>query len=257
MIPKTIHYCWFGGNPKSRLIRRCIKSWHKYCPGYTIIEWNESNFDITCSEYVRKAYEQKKWAFVADYARFWVLNQYGGVYLDTDVQLLRPIDTLLEQGKFAGFANEKIVATGLIMAAEKEDWLCRRVLRSYEGEQFVWNDDPSKMFAIGRRVTNILVEEGLKLDGSEQTIRDYTIYPKYYFNSTDGDLYRRPDERAYSVHHYAATWFTGKKRFKNTLRRLIGHRALEKYHAIRSVFKNRVLKKIRKTKWENVGKREE
>lgn len=236
MIPKIIHYCWFGGNEKSPLIKRCIESWKKFCPDYEIKEWNESNFDVNCNAYVKKAYEMKKWAFVADYARFYVLYQYGGVYLDTDVQLVKNIDELRLKGKFAGFGNDEIVSTGLILATEKNDWLCKKVMDTYIGEEFVW-DDPSKILAIGRRVTRILIDSGLKPNGQMQTVQDYTIYPKYYFNPTDGDIRGKVDERAYSIHHYAATWFSPKDKLKNTLRRFVGHRNIERWQKVKALIK--------------------
>lgn len=236
MIPKIIHYCWFGGNEKSPLIKRCIESWKKFCPDYEIKEWNESNFDVNCNAYVKKAYEMKKWAFVADYARFYVLYQYGGVYLDTDVQLVKNIDELRLKGKFAGFGNDEIVNTGLILATEKNDWLCKKVMDTYIGEEFVW-DDPSKILAIGRRVTRILIDSGLKPNGQMQTVQDYTIYPKYYFNPTDGDIRGKVDERAYSIHHYAATWFSPKDKLKNTLRRFVGHRNIERWQKVKALIK--------------------
>lgn len=236
MIPKIIHYCWFGGNEKSPLIKRCIESWKKFCPDYEIKEWNESNFDVNCNAYVKKAYEMKKWAFVADYARFYVLYQYGGVYLDTDVQLVKNIDELRLKGKFAGFGNDEIVNTGLILATEKNDWLCKKVMDTYIGEEFVW-DDPSKILAIGRRVTRILIDSGLKPNGQMQTVQDYTIYPKYYFNPTDGDIRGKVDERAYSIHHYAATWFSPKDKLKNALRRFVGHRNIERWHKVKALIK--------------------
>lgn len=236
MIPKIIHYCWFGGNEKSPLIKRCIESWKIFCPDYEIKEWNESNFDVNCNAYVKKAYEMKKWAFVADYARFYVLYQYGGVYLDTDVQLVKNIDELRLKGKFAGFGNDEIVSTGLILATEKNDWLCKKVMDTYIEEEFVW-DDPSKILAIGRRVTRILIDSGLKPNGQMQMVQDYTIYPKYYFNPTDGDIRGKVDERAYSIHHYAATWFSPKDKFKNTLRRFVGHRNIERWHKVKALIK--------------------
>lgn len=236
MIPKIIHYCWFGENEKSPLIKRCIESWKIFCPDYEIKEWNESNFDVNCNAYVKKAYEMKKWAFVADYARFYVLYQYGGVYLDTDVQLVKNIDELRLKGKFAGFGNDEIVSTGLILATEKNDWLCKKVMDTYIGEEFVW-DDPSKILAIGRRVTRILIDSGLKPNGQMQMVQDYTIYPKYYFNPTDGDIRGKVDERAYSIHHYAATWFSPKDKFKNTLRRFVGHRNIERWHKVKALIK--------------------
>ncbi len=238
MIPKVIHYCWFGGNKKSSLIKKCIKSWHCVCPDYEIKEWNESNFDIDICPYVREAYENKKWAYVSDYARFYILNKYGGIYLDTDVELLKPLDHLISKGAFAGFSSDTIVATGLILACEKDNWLCNEVLATYINQHFV-NDDPSKILAIGRRVTSLLVKNGMKTDGTLQNINGITIYPKYYFNPTDGDIRVKPDERAYSIHHYAATWFPKGKRITNTARRFIGTKNMEKYYKIKSMFKDR------------------
>ncbi len=233
MIPKIIHYCWFGGNEKSKLIKRCIESWKKVCPDYEIIEWNESNFDIGICPYVKGAYDAKMWAYVSDYARFHILNQYGGIYLDTDVELLKPFDELLDNYAFAGFASDSVVATGLVFACEKDNWLCREVLSTYEGEEFI-NDSPEIILAIGRRVTSILVNHGLKTNGEKQNVDGIVIYPKYCFNPTDGDMRAEVDNRAYSIHHYAATWFSKRKRFLNTLRRFIGKKNMEKYYSLKS-----------------------
>lgn len=233
MIPKVIHYCWFGRGKKSRLIKKCIAGWKKICPDYKIMEWNEDNFDINICPYTKDAYEQKKWAYVSDYARFYILNKYGGIYLDTDVQLLKSPNNLIKKGAFAGFASDSIVATGLILACEKNNWLCKQVLDTYTNEHFV-NDDPDKILAIGRRVTALLVENGLILNGSEQCINGITIYPAYYFNPTNGDMNTKADERAYSIHHYAATWFPKEKRMLNTLRRFIGSSNMKKYYKIKA-----------------------
>lgn len=232
MIPKVIHYCWFGNGKKSALIKRCIKSWHKICPDYEIREWNESNFDINICPYVKQAYEQKKWAFVSDYARFYILKKYGGIYLDVDVELMKPLDPLLKNNAFAGFASDSIVATGLVFACEKDNQFAAEILKSYEGQNFI-NDDPSKILAIGRRVTQILNEHGLELNGKQQTIFGVTVYPVYYFNPTNGDIHAKVDPRAYSVHHYAATWFPKNKRILNTLRRFIGSANMERYYKIK------------------------
>ena len=115
MIPKIIHYCWFGGNPLPEDAKKYIESWRKYCPGYEIKEWNESNFDINCCDYVREAYEAKKWAFVSDYARFYILYQYGGLYFDTDVEMIRPLFSILQKGSFMGMEvnSPACVAPGL------------------------------------------------------------------------------------------------------------------------------------------------
>lgn len=118
MIPKKIHYCWFGGNPYPEDFLKYLESWKKYCPNYEIIEWNEKTFDINLNKYVKEAYECKKWAFVTDYVRLWAIYNYGGIYMDTDVEVLRPLDSFLECQAFSGFERENAVPTG-IMAGEK------------------------------------------------------------------------------------------------------------------------------------------
>lgn len=136
MIPKIIHYCWFGGNPKSNLIKQCIDSWKKYCPDYQIIEWNESNFNVNCNSYVKAAYEDKKWAFVSDYARLYVVYNCGGVYLDTDVLLHSKIDELLENKCWLASDDVRYVATGLGFGAEKGNWLIKTIMDAYEEYEY-------------------------------------------------------------------------------------------------------------------------
>lgn len=113
MIPKKIHYCWFGMGEKPELAKKCIQSWKKYCPDYEIIEWNEDNFDIDQYPYLRWCYDNKKWAFLSDFARLLVVYQNGGIYFDTDVELIKTPDELLGCNAFFGFENDKNIATGL------------------------------------------------------------------------------------------------------------------------------------------------
>ena len=121
MIPKKIHYCWFGGNPKPKLAEKCIKSWKKYCPDYELVEWNETTFDIDSAPlFVRQAFESKKWAFITDYVRLWAMYNYGGIYMDTDVEVVKPLDRFLSEKAFSGFESSNYVPTG-IMASEKDN----------------------------------------------------------------------------------------------------------------------------------------
>ncbi len=113
MIPKKIHYCWFGGNSLSSEVRECIASWRRFCPDYEIIEWNEKNFDVDCIRYTADAYRDRRWAYVTDYARLKIVYEQGGIYLDTDVELLRPLDPLLENKVYFGMQRAGEVATGL------------------------------------------------------------------------------------------------------------------------------------------------
>lgn len=206
-MEKTIHYCWFGRNEKPEKIKYCMESWSKLCPDFKIVEWNEDNFDIDVCKYVRQAYDAKKYAFVSDYARFYVLYKYGGVYLDTDVELIKDIRPLLTDN-FTGFERDDAVATGLIMSCEKGTEFCKAMLDSYGKDSFV-NDDGSLKcdYTVCNRVTDWLVNRGLKLDGSKQKVADFVIYPSEYFNPKGGDYGKdKITENTYSIHHYLATW---------------------------------------------------
>jgi len=132
MIPKKIHYCWFGRNPKPKLAEKCIASWKKYCPDYEIIEWNEDNFDINMNVYTRYCYENKKWAYLSDFARLYVVAENGGVYFDTDVELLKNPDELLKLEAFYGFETEKCINTGLGFGAEKNHPTVMAMVEEYE-----------------------------------------------------------------------------------------------------------------------------
>lgn len=142
MISKKIHYCWFGGNPKPEIIEKCIASWHVFCPDWEIIEWNESNYDISVYPYMQEAYEAKKWAFVSDVARLDIVAKHGGVYLDTDVELLAPIDELVQQDAFYIFESERNIATGLGFGATAGHPTVTAMLRYYEGRPFLKNGKP-------------------------------------------------------------------------------------------------------------------
>ncbi len=136
MIPKVIHYCWFGGGEKSRLMKKCIKSWKKYCPDYEIIEWNEDNFDVNGIEFTKGAYNAKKWAFVTDYARLDIIYKHGGIYLDTDVELLKPLDELLKYKGFFGFEEMGMVNTGVGFGAEKGNLLVKQMRDDYNNDVY-------------------------------------------------------------------------------------------------------------------------
>lgn len=136
MIEKRIHYCWFGGNEKSEIIQKCIESWKKYCPDYEIIEWNESNFDVNLCEYTKDAYENKKWAFVSDVARLWIIYNNGGIYLDTDVELFSSLDELLRYDAWFASDDIKSVNTGMGFGAKKNHFLIKKILNDYYDRKF-------------------------------------------------------------------------------------------------------------------------
>lgn len=209
MIPKIIHYCWFGGNPKSELIQKCMASWKKFCPDYEIKEWNESNFDVNCCQYVKEAYEMKKWAFVSDYCRFKVLHDEGGMYVDTDVEFIKPVDEFLKT-PFMAFERDMFLNPGLICAAEKGDRHCKNILEEYEKDSFRVEGGDGEAFnprTVCHRATDEFVRHGLVLDGSMQQIDGYTIYPTEYFNPFNYDTgVFTITPKTCSVHHCAGSW---------------------------------------------------
>ena len=154
MIPKVIHYCWFGGNPLPELAQKCIASWKKYCPDYEIKEWNESNFDLNCCDYVREAYEAKKWAFVSDVARLYAMVHEGGIYMDTDVEVIAPLDSLLQYHAVSGFETEHSIPTGL-MACEKGNPMFTEFLNEYKTAHFLLPDSSLDQTTNVVRITNI------------------------------------------------------------------------------------------------------
>lgn len=189
MIPKVIHYCWFGGNEKSDLIKNCIQSWKKFCPDYEIIEWNESNFDINFCEYTKQAYLNKKWAFLSDVARLWIIYNYGGIYLDTDVELKRDIEILLNYEAWFASEDIKSINTGLGFAAKKNHNLIKLMLDTYTNKSFdmipcpIINTDVVKKNIEGFKKTydNQVIENILFLSGD-----GYSQYAKHYYSFSWG-----------------------------------------------------------------------
>ncbi len=219
----TIHYCWFGGNPKSAVIEKCIASWRKFFPDSEIIEWNEDNFDVSCNLYVRQAYEAKKYAFVSDYARFWVLEQYGGLYFDTDVEVIRPFDELLEQEAFAGFETPEYVAPGLVLYAKNPDNpIIREAKQWYEKAAFLDGNGERIKINVCGMFTDILRGHGFLPNGQLQTCRGMTLYPKDYFCPFDdatGLLTKT--ENTYCIHWYAKSWMSPGRVLRNKATRII------------------------------------
>lgn len=213
MIPKKIHYFWFGGNPKPKLVQKCIKSWKKYCPDYEIIEWNESNYDVTKIPYMEAAYDAKKWGFVTDYARLDIIYSYGGIYLDTDVQAIKSFDSLLEYGGFAGFESEKYVNTGLGIGAEPGHPIIKKLMGSYEDISLFAHNSQPEFVACPRIDTSVLVDIGLRQNGTKQILSDsFLILPTDYLSPksfSDGMIHIT--ENTISIHHFESSWFSQEK----------------------------------------------
>lgn len=209
MIPKIIHYCWFGGNPLPPLAEKCLKSWKKYCPDYELVRWDESNFDIASAPlYVRQAYDAKKWAFITDYVRLFALTEYGGVYMDTDVQVLCPLDAFLKHRAFSGFEDETHVPTG-IMASEKGFPLFEELLHYYDTAT-LYDDEGNIPFQTNVLIiTEILERKGLQKNNQYQEIEGFALYPKDFFcpkSYSDGRIYKT--KNTITIHHFNGSWHT-------------------------------------------------
>lgn len=219
MIPKKIHYCWFGRNPKPRLAEKCIASWKKHCPDYEIIEWNEDNFDINSKRYVREAYEAKKYAFVADYVRLWAMTTYGGIYMDTDVELVRSPDFILEHEAVSGFEMQTSIQTG-IMACVGGDSLFEEFLHYYDDAVFRNSDGTLNMTTNVAIITEICLKHGFVPNGKYQVVDGLTLYPREVFSPLDtatGRMHRTKDTVA--IHWFSASWISPAKRFRSKLTR--------------------------------------
>lgn len=230
MIPKIIHYCWFGRNPLPPLAIKCIESWKKYLPDYEIKQWNEDNFNVNIIPYTKEAYESKKYAFVSDYARFWILYKYGGLYFDTDVEIIKPIDDIISKGAFMGCekeANANIktlpVAPGLGLGCKPSLELYKQLLSKYDTLHFINEDGSLNQKTIVDYTSELLVNYGLKNTNEIQLIENVWIYPKEYFCPIDYMTNKcNITKETRSIHHYAASWYNTSDKIKYKISRLVG-----------------------------------
>lgn len=223
MIPKVIHYCWFGGNPLPDVGTRCIESWKKFFPNYEIKEWNEKNFNLESCDYVKEAYQAKKWAFVSDYARFWILYQYGGIYFDTDVEVIKDMTDIVEAGAFMGCEISDTntstftigVNPGLGIGVQPGLSLYKEILEIYQKEHFIDNAGNYNYKTVVDRTTEVLIKYGFKALESVQRVAEISIYPKEYFcpmDYTTGKL--EITDKSYSIHWYDASWLDEKMKIR-------------------------------------------
>lgn len=218
-IPKVIHYCWFGGKEKPEIVKRCIDSWHSNLPDYEVKEWNEQNFDIHCNPYVKGAYESKKFAFVSDYVRVHVLYHYGGIYLDTDVEVFKNFDNLLHHDSFWGFEQENYIATSTI-GATKGNPLIKIFLDSYQEKDFIKEDGSFDDLTNVAVITGILETKGLKKNGELQEIDKLGVfYPQTYFSPYDYINCRKLiTENTYTIHYFHKSWLPFTTRLKTSIK---------------------------------------
>ncbi len=221
---KTIHYFWFGGNPKSKLIEKCIASWHKYFPDFEIKEWNEENFDVRQNKYISQAYDAKKYAFVSDFARFKVLYDEGGLYFDTDVEVVKSFYNMLENEAFAAFETEKYIAPGLVIwAKEPGNEIIAEMLADYESSTFINPDGTLNQATVGVRFTSILENYGIKPDnGTVQVCGSFTLYPREFFcplNDLTGVMNKT--ENTCAIHWFAKSWLDKKIVYRSKITRVV------------------------------------
>ena len=237
MIPKIIHYCWFGRNSLPTSAKRCIASWKKFLPDYEIKEWNEDNFDVNAIPYTQQAYEAKKYAFVSDYARFWILYHYGGLYFDTDVEIVANMGEIIARGPFMGIEQgaslegKPMVAPGLGLGVEAGHPLYERMLQVYRDKNYLNEDGSYNNMTIVSYTTQELYASGMKPFGDMQEVNGIWIYPADYFcpmDSTTGIITRT--KRTVAIHHYDCSWMDHQSagfrlhQFKNYIFRLIGQK---------------------------------
>ena len=225
MIPKTIHYCWFGRGELTPLAKKCIASWRQFFPGYEIKEWNEDNFDVNIIPYTADAYKAGKYAFVSDYARFWVLYHFGGVYFDTDVEVIRPMQDVLEKGPFMGFEKLGVrpaVNPGLGLAAEPEMALYNAILNRFKHLSFHLENGSLNPYTMIPMVTDLLKERGLVCNDTIEQVAGVNIYPPDWFNPFDdatGRLHKTENTR--TIHWFAKSWLPAEPVWRTTTKRLL------------------------------------
>ncbi|MBS5999921.1 MAG: glycosyl transferase [Haemophilus haemolyticus] len=221
MIPKKIHYCWFGNNPLPESVQRCIKSWSQYCPDYEIIEWNEGNYNVNKIPFIDKAYKEKKYAFVSDYARLDIIYNEGGIYLDTDVEIINNIDSLLKHNCFLGFEFAGEVNTGIGFGAIQNHQFIYENMQYYHNTEF----DMNNIITCVNVTSSLLLEKGLQAIDESQVIDDIYIYSTEYFcplNYKTNEL--NITTNTYSIHHYDATWQPFRMKIRTKLKEILGSR---------------------------------
>lgn len=238
MIPKIIHYCWFGGKSVPKDVIDCINSWKKYMPTYEIILWNEDNFDIESNRYVKEAYASNKFAFVADYVRLFALHHFGGIYLDTDVEVLKPLDSFLIHKAFSGFEDENLISTAIIGSEKNGVWV-KMQLDSYKNRVFIKDNGDLDTTTNVCTITENMVREGFVLNNMHQNFNGIIdIYPKDYFSPKSyfsGKI--KLTENTYTIHHFSGSWLTLTQKNKIKVRRLLGDKCFMFLSRIKNTIK--------------------
>lgn len=221
-IPRIVHYCWFGRGEKPKKIVKCMRSWQKHLADYQVMEWNEDNFDISTNRYVKEAYEAKKYAFVSDYVRLYALHKYGGIYLDTDVEVIKPLNTFLYHEAFSGFEDEKFLQSGTMGAEKGHIWI-HELLKNYDSRSFLLPDGSLDLTTNTAVISEICKKHDLKLNGEYQVLSNgVTFYPRTYFSPYDyinGGTYITND--SHTIHHFAQSWLPAHVRMRGEVKRIV------------------------------------
>lgn len=220
-IPKSIHYCWFGKGEMPKRFCRNIETWKKYCPGYEIIRWDEGNYDITKNQYIQQAYEAGKWSFVSDYVRVDIINENGGIYLDTDVEVLKSFDPLLQFDLFCGFETDRYVNFGIGFGAVKGNQILEEILEMYSNMEFLRADGTWNCVTSPLCQTEVLKRHGLVRNGQTQLKGQILTLSSEYLSPVNPYGYGIPTAESFSIHQYAATWLDGNQ--KEEKRKLKGN----------------------------------
>ena len=233
MIPTIIHYCWFGGKPLPSDVLKCIETWKKYCPDYEIKRWDESNFDVNSHPFMKAAYEAQAWAFVSDYARLKVVYDNGGIYLDTDVELLKKLDFLLENQCYIGIQqSESLCNTGLGFGAEKASPVVLKMMECYDSISFL--DQEKSTFACPWLNDKVIRSYGPVKNDEITYLEKVTVYPSCFFDPlSTGNTKNLLCDKTISIHHYAASWTTRNSRLKRKFIRTLGE---ERYYKLKKLF---------------------
>lgn len=219
-IPRIIHYCWFGRGEQPKLLKKCKASWAKHLGDYKLMEWNESNFDIEMNTYVKQAYASKKYAFVSDYVRLYALYHYGGIYLDTDVEVVQSLDCFLQHEAFTGFEDHKYLQSGTMGASPGHPFI-KSLLEHYDHRAFIKEDGAMDLTTNTMMISTYCKEHGLQANGKYQTLQHgLVVYPRTYFSPYDYiDGRYHTSDQTYTIHHFAHSWLPLHTRLKGRVKR--------------------------------------
>lgn len=222
MIPKIIHYCWFGPAKMNNLALKCIESWKTYLPDYELMLWNEESFDLSSTIWTKQAYEAKKYAFITDYVRLYALKKYGGIYMDTDVEVVKRLDRFLDCPAFSGFETPTMIPTG-IMASEIDGVWVNLMLKYYDNKSFIGPDGNPDLLSNVTIITNMMSEYGFIPNNEFQTCNGiFHLYPRDYFCPKDqATLQVLNTSNTHCIHHFNGSWLDDKAKFKRQIKQIL------------------------------------